>query len=115
MTFTAPSFVPSLPDVPDTVPLPEFMFDEQYGRFPVSKSLDAYTCGLTGMSITAQEQKIRVSYLARALSEELGWGVNEGSEFDKVAGIFALNTVSSSRNRMLWLRVLMKKHKRLIS
>ncbi|KAK5049531.1 hypothetical protein LTR84_004460 [Exophiala bonariae] len=93
MTFKAPSFVPPLPDVPDTVPLPEFMFDEQYGRYPVSKSRDAYTCGLTGASISSQEQKARVTYLARALAEELGWSVNEGSEFDKVAGIFALNTI----------------------
>src|SRR4051794_1279027 len=101
MTFKAPSFVPSLPEVPDTVPLPEFIFDEQYGRCPVSRSLDAYTCGLTGLSISAQEQKARVSHLARALSEELGWAVNEGSEYDKVAGIFALNTVSCSGNRTI--------------
>ena len=93
MTFKSPSFVPSLPDVPDTVPLPEFMFDEQYGRSPIANSLDAYTCGLTGRSISAQEQKARVGYLARALSRELGWGVNEGAEYDKVACIFASNTV----------------------
>lgn len=95
MVFKAPSFAPSLPEVPDTVPLSEFMFDEQYGRCPISKSREAYTCGLTGRSLSAQEQKDRVGYLARALSKELGWGVSEGSEYDKVAGIFALNTVKS--------------------
>jgi hypothetical protein len=35
----------------------------------------------------------RVEHLARALSKELGWQPNRGTEWDKVAGIFALNTV----------------------
>ncbi len=35
----------------------------------------------------------RVDYLARALSNEFGWHPNEGTEWDKVIGIFALNTV----------------------
>jgi hypothetical protein len=37
--------------------------------------------------------KENVDHLSRALSKELRWKVNEGSEYDKVAGIFALNTV----------------------
>ncbi|KAF4775513.1 AMP-binding enzyme [Colletotrichum scovillei] len=75
------------------MPLCEFMFDEQYGRHPVATSLDSYTCGLSGSSISAQEQKSRVEALARSLALEFGWSVNQGSEFDKVVGIFALNTV----------------------
>lgn len=35
----------------------------------------------------------RVDHLARALSKEFGWQPNQGTEWDKVAGIFALNTV----------------------
>ena len=75
-------------------PLPEFMFDEQYGRYPMAKSKDPYTCGLSGKTIkAAKDQKTRIDHLARSLKKELGWEVNKGSEYDKVAGIFALNTV----------------------
>lgn len=35
----------------------------------------------------------RTDRLARALSTEFGWQPNQGTEWDKVAGIFALNTV----------------------
>lgn len=93
MIFTAPDFVPPLGPVPDTVPICDFMFDERYGRRPISESLDAYTCGLSGRSISASEQKERVDALAWSLCHEFGWEVNEGSEYDKVVGIFALNTV----------------------
>ncbi|KXH49922.1 AMP-binding enzyme [Colletotrichum salicis] len=93
MLFLPDQSLPQLPSIPDTVPLCDFMFDEQYGRHPVAKSLDSYTCGLSGYSISAKEQKARVEALARSLAQELGWSVNQGSEFDKVIGIFALNTV----------------------
>jgi hypothetical protein len=39
---------------------------------------------------------LRVEHLARALSKEFGWQPNEGTEWDKVVGIFALNTVSAN-------------------
>ncbi|KXH42228.1 AMP-binding enzyme [Colletotrichum simmondsii] len=93
MLFVPDQSLPQLPIIPDTVPLCDFMFDEQYGRHPVATSLDSYTCGLSGSSISAQEQKSRVEALARSLAQEFGWSVNQGSEFDKVIGIFALNTV----------------------
>ena len=96
MVFTPNDGVAKLPEVPDTVSLPDFMFDEQYGRVPLAKSKDAYTCGLSGKTITAKDQKTRIDHLARALKKELGWDVNKGSEYDKVAGIFALNTVCES-------------------
>lgn len=38
----------------------------------------------------------RVEQLARALSKEFGWAPNKGTEWDKVIGIFALNTVRSN-------------------
>lgn len=95
MLFVQDQSLPQLPSIPDTVPLCDFMFDEQYGRHPVATSLDSYTCGLSGSSISAQGQKGRVEALARSLAHELGWSVNQGNEFDKVVGIFALNTVCS--------------------
>ena len=35
----------------------------------------------------------RVDHLAKGLAKEFGWEVNKGTEWDKVVGIFALNTV----------------------
>lgn len=95
MVFIPPPFMPKLDYVPDTVPICDFMLDEKHGRRPISKSWDSYTCGLTGKSVGATEQKTSVDSLARALSKEFGWKVNEGTEYEKVAGVFALNTVCS--------------------
>jgi ribosome assembly protein SQT1 len=96
MVFYPPPWVPKLPEIPDTVPICEFMLDEKHGRRPYSDSWDAYTCGLSGKSITAVQQKENVDRLARSLAKEFGWKVNEGTEYDKVVGVFALNTVRSS-------------------
>ena len=93
MVFYPPSFISKLPEVPDSVPICDFILDEQHGRRPLSESWDPYICGLSGTRITAKQQKERVDHLARALANEFGWKVNEGSEHDKVVGVFALNTV----------------------
>jgi hypothetical protein len=69
------------------------MLNEAHGRVPMKDSLNPFTCGLTGKTYTAFEHAERVEYLARGLSKELGWQRNKGTEWDKVAGIFALNTV----------------------
>lgn len=96
MVFYPPPWLPKLPKVPDTVPICDFMLDEKHGRRPISDSWDAYTDAISGRSITARQQKENVDKLARSLAKEFGWKVNEGSEYDKVAGVFALNTVCSS-------------------
>jgi long-subunit acyl-CoA synthetase (AMP-forming) len=93
MVFYPPAAVPKLPEVPDSIPVCDFMLDEQYGRRPISDSWDPYTCGISGKSITSQQQKDMVEPLARALAKEFGWKVNHGTEYDKVAGVFALNTI----------------------
>jgi hypothetical protein len=93
MVFKPMSWVAQLPEVPDTVPICEFMLDEKHGRLPFAESKAAYTCGLTGKSISATQQKKDVDSLSRALAKEFGWKVNAGTEYDKVAGVFALNTV----------------------
>lgn len=103
MVFYPPAWTAELPEVPDTVSIPGFLFDEQYGRKALSKSLDPFTCGLSGKTRSALEQKKQVEHLARALNKEFGWKVNEGSEYGKVINVFAFNTVrsvSSSQTRL---------------
>lgn len=69
------------------------MLDDAYGRRPLKTSRNPFTCGISGKTYTAQEMVDRTDRLARALSKEFGWQPNQGTEWDKVAGIFALNTV----------------------
>lgn len=72
------------------------MLNEKHGRKPLKSSRNPFTCGITGKTYTASEQVQRVEHLARALSKELGWQPNTGAEWDKVMGIFSLNTVGRS-------------------
>jgi hypothetical protein len=69
------------------------MFNEKYGRHPLKDSNPPFTCGLSGKEYSALEVRDRVDHLARALSKEFGWQVNQGTEWDKVVGIFTVNTV----------------------
>jgi len=71
------------------------MLDDAYRACPLKASRNPFTCGLSGKTFTAAELADRVEYLARALSKEFGWHPNKGTEFDKVIGIFSLNTVDS--------------------
>lgn len=96
MVFISPSWVPSLPfDPPDSVPIHEFMFDEKHGRYPIQKSKPPFTCGLTGHEYSTAEVRERVNDLAQGLSKELNWQPNSRSEWEKVIGVFSLNTVSN--------------------
>lgn len=101
MVFKPMSWVPQLPEVPDTIPIHEFLLDEKHGRSLFSESKPAYTCGLGGKSVSATQQKKDVDSLSRALARECGWRVNEGTEYDKVVGVFALNTVCTKPTEVL--------------
>lgn len=94
MVFSTPDWVPPLPfDPPDSIPIHEFMFNEKYGRHPFSNARAPFVCGLTGTEYSALEVRDRVDRLARALSKELGWYPNRGTEWDKIVGVFSVNTV----------------------
>lgn len=97
MPFTPPTWVPQLPfDPPDSISICDFMLDENYGRHPLGYSNNPFTCGLTGKTYTTLEVKERVDFLARGLAKELGFQPNQGSEWDKVIGVFSVNTVSGA-------------------
>lgn len=96
MVFLPPQWVPELPfDPPDSINISEFMLNEQYGRYPLHHARQPFTCGLTGFGYSALEVRDRVDQLARALSKELGWRPNGGTEWDKVIGIFSVNTIDT--------------------
>lgn len=96
MPFTTPSYISKLPfDPPDSIPIHEFLFSngDKYGRYPIADSLPPFTCGITGKSHSAADVKDRIEWLSAALASDLGFDVNNGSEFDKVIGLFSFNTV----------------------
>lgn len=93
MPFETPSWVPALPDIPTHISLEQFMFDENYGRYPLGYSNAPFQCGISGRQYSFLEVKERVDYLARALGKELGFKPNEGSEWDKTVAAFSVNTI----------------------
>lgn len=111
MVFTAPDWVPPLPfgmfsplawrgwladvaiDPPDSISIAEFMSNEKYGRAPLSESRSPYTCGFTGKTYSAAEVVKREDLMARAIGKRLGFDLREGTEWDRVVGLYSVNTV----------------------
>ncbi|KHN95018.1 phenylacetyl-CoA ligase [Metarhizium album ARSEF 1941] len=93
MPFYPPSWVPQLPEIPDSISLETFMFDKRYGRHPVHQSRAPFTDGLTGRAYSILDVKERVDFLSRALSKELSFKTQQGSEWDKVVACFSLNCI----------------------
>jgi hypothetical protein len=60
----------------------------------VEKSKNPFTCGITGKTYTASETFARSDCIAKALAKRCGWTVTTDTPWDKVVGVFALNTVS---------------------
>ncbi|KAK3310811.1 uncharacterized protein B0T15DRAFT_50811 [Chaetomium strumarium] len=94
MVFYPPPWVPKLPfDPPDSITIGEFMRSEIYGRHPIARSRNPFTCGLTGKTYTVTESHARSDQIARALSKILGWEPNADSPWDKVIAVFSFNTI----------------------
>jgi hypothetical protein len=93
MVFYPPALVPPLSVVPDDVSVCDFMLDERHGRCSLTNSADPFTCGISGNTYSFLDVVQRVDFLARAMAKELGWQPDQGTEWDKVVGIFSLNTV----------------------
>jgi hypothetical protein len=69
------------------------MTDERWGRHPLAKSKNPYTCGLTGKTYSAVEVQRRTAYLARAIGKRLGFNPHEGTEWERVVCLYSVNTV----------------------
>ncbi|KAM5472439.1 hypothetical protein MauCBS54593_003030 [Microsporum audouinii] len=93
MVFYPPASAGKLPQVPDSIPICDFMLDEKNGRMPFASSRDPFVCGLTGRTYSIAQVVERVDVLSRALAKEFGWHPNQGSEWDKVVGIYSFNSI----------------------
>jgi hypothetical protein len=72
------------------------MRSEIYGRRPIAKSRNPFTCGLTGKTYSVTESFSRSDLVAKALSKIMGWEPNVDTPWDKVVAVFAFNTVRTS-------------------
>lgn len=93
MAFYPPSWVPNLPEIPDSISVADFINTEKAGRKSFDKSKRPYTCGVTGASRTAEDVAQRVDFLARGLAKNVGFDPNDGTAWDRVVAIYALNTI----------------------
>ncbi|OAX82265.1 hypothetical protein ACJ72_03388 [Emergomyces africanus] len=95
MVFKPPTWVTTVPSssIPDSVPICDFIFDEKYGRPSLARSRNPFVWGVSGDGYSAVQLRQRVDYLARSLAQEFGWHPNRGTEWDKIIGVFSLNTI----------------------
>jgi D-aminopeptidase len=99
MTFNPPSWAPQLPNIPDSISVADFINTDKAGRKAFSTSKSPYTCGVTGQSRSAAEVAQRVDFLARGLAKTVGFDAHDGTAWERVVAIYALNSVSKlSRN-----------------
>jgi hypothetical protein len=90
MVFGPPSWVPQLShEIPDSIPVGEFALNGN----TVPAARPPFIDAITGNSYSLQVLRDRVEWLARALAREFRWSPNQGSPWDKVVGIFSMNTV----------------------
>ena len=93
MVFYPPPWVARLPEIPDSVPLWQFLLDESYGRACHGGSRHPFTCGLSGVSYSSEDVVKRTQNLAKGLQAELEFDMTSSSELDRVVCVFAFNTV----------------------
>ncbi|RFU81126.1 amp-binding enzyme [Trichoderma arundinaceum] len=93
MVFTPPPYIPQLPDPPDSITVEQFIQNEHHGRYPLAKSRNPYTCGITGKTYSAAEVAERTDYLARAIGKRLGFNPHEETEWERVVAIYSVNAI----------------------
>lgn len=78
---------------PDSIPIADYIFNDEYRDRSLETSKNPFTCGLSGKTYSNKEVMERIELIARSLSKEIGWKPNEGTEWEKVVGIFSVNSV----------------------
>lgn len=96
MLFASPSWVPSIPDVPESQPVGDFALGGDPNAIPQYAGRPPLVCASTGREYSLETLRERTEALARSLCKKFGWSPNEGQPWDKVVTIFSLNTVSHS-------------------
>lgn len=98
MVFYPPAWAPSLSDadIPDDMPLEEFLFDDRYRPRKCADSPPPFVDSVDGTGSDVQETQRRIGWLAAGLAKQLDIHDVHGDVWERVVSIFAINNVSSS-------------------
>ena len=96
MVFYPPEWAPRLTDadIPDDVPLAEFLFDDQYRPRKCSDSPPPFIDSVSGIGHGMLETKKRIEWLAAGLASQLEINDISGDALKRVVGVFTVNNVS---------------------
>jgi hypothetical protein len=97
MLSYVPAWMPKLTDgdIPDHVPLTDFVFNDTYRPYKCDESPTPFVDSINGIGFTVQKTRQRVEWLAAGLAAHLNIDISSGDVFDRVVGVFAVNNVSS--------------------
>ncbi|XP_014553703.1 hypothetical protein COCVIDRAFT_107042 [Bipolaris victoriae FI3] len=95
MVFHPPKWVPQMPLIPDSTSIFDFLLQEKYGRHKLSQSHRPFVCGISGRGYNVHEVSQRTTLIAKGLLKSLEWEVNSGTQWEKVVGIFAFNSIDT--------------------
>lgn len=126
MVFTSPAWVPEIGcKIPTSIPVGQFVLEGRRSTLPQPSDKAAFLCAVSGKSYSIQQLEDCVESLAKSLCNELEWSPNRGSSWDKVIGIFCVNTVSyqsdsknfenKSKSTSCWKRKIKRQYTDLVS
>ncbi|EMD85583.1 hypothetical protein COCC4DRAFT_151733 [Bipolaris maydis ATCC 48331] len=95
MVFRPPKWVPQMPSIPDSTPILDFLLQEEFGRHKISQSHPPLVCGISGREYSVPEVSKRTISIAKSLLKSLEWEVNSGTQWEKVVGVFAFNSIDT--------------------
>ncbi|CAM1511860.1 Fc.00g093730.m01.CDS01 [Cosmosporella sp. VM-42] len=93
MVFYPPPWTPSLTDadIPDNVPLAQFLFDDQYRPRKCEDSPPPFIDSNSGTGHGVLEIQERIEWLATGLARQLGISDVSGDGLERVVSIFTVN------------------------
>ena len=99
MAFYRPTWAPRLSDadVPDDIPLFDFLFDDRFRPRKCQDSPPPFIDGVSGHGFGIAETRRRVEWLAAGLARQLGIGDFSGEAWRRVVGVFAVNNVRGKK------------------
>ena len=100
MVFLPPAWAPKLTDaeIPDSIPLGEFLFNDNYRPRKCGDSPAPFVDSITRKGYGIHETRQRVELLAAGLARELDIKDTCGNPLERVVGIFTVNNVSSHKS-----------------
>lgn len=98
MIIHPPKWVPQIPSIPDSTLILDFLLQENFGRPKLSQPHSSFVCGISGREYSVPEVSERMTSIAKGLLKNLQWEINSETQWEKVVGVFAFNSVRKSEH-----------------